>query len=99
MIQSIFGHYMVNSKENSAKMVFLKKRCLIGFYLETLALDGQRENGSITGANFGEGAGVEKVKSLKEIKTQFCGKDIVVIRVLWTCTHASLALHNQGLWA
>lgn len=82
MIQSIFGHYMVNSKENSAKMVFLKKRCLIGFYLETLALDGQRENGSITGANFGEGAGVEKVKSLKEIKTQFCGKDIVVIRVL-----------------
>ena len=54
-------------------MVFLKKRCLIGFYLETLALDGQRENGSITGANFGEGAGVEKVKSLKEIKTQFCG--------------------------
>jgi len=31
---------------------------------------------------FGEGAGVEKVKSLKEIKTQFCGKDIVVIRVL-----------------
>lgn len=50
--------------------------------METLALDGQRENGSITGANFGEGAGVEKVKSLKEIKTQFCGKDIVVIRVL-----------------
>jgi len=33
-------------------MVFFLKRCLIGFYLKTLALDGQRENGSITGAKF-----------------------------------------------
>jgi len=54
----------------------------LDFIWKLLHWTGREENGSITGANFGEGAGVEKVKSLKEIKTQFCGKDIVVIRVL-----------------
>jgi len=53
---------------------------LIGYDLETLALDGRRVLLVLT---FGEWAGAEKQKSLKEIKTQMgCGKDIVVIRVL-----------------
>jgi len=57
-----------------------QKRCLIGYDLETLALDGRRVLLVLT---FGEWAGAEKQKSLKEIKTQMgCGKDIVVIRVL-----------------
>ena len=88
--------YVVKSKGVFAlKWYFPPKKCLIGYDLETLALDGRRVLLVLT---FGEWAGAEKQKSLKEIKTQMgCGKDIVVIRVLWTCTPASLALHNQGL--
>jgi hypothetical protein len=52
---------------------------LIGFYLETLALDGQRVLLVLT---FGEGAGAEKVTSLKEIKIQLGGGKDIVIRVL-----------------
>ena len=44
---------------------------------------GRKRMGVLLVLTFGEGAGAEKVKSLKEIKIQLgCGKDIVVIRVL-----------------
>ena len=74
--------YVVKSKGVFALKWYFppKKRCLIGYDLETLALDGRRVLLVLT---FGEWAGAEKQKSLKEIKTQMvCVKDIVVIRVL-----------------
>lgn len=52
------------------------------FIWKLLHWTGRERMGVLLVLTFGEGAGVEKVKSLKEIKTQFCGKDIVVIRVL-----------------
>lgn len=79
MIQSIYGQYMVNSKEISAKKVFLKKT-VFDWILFGNSCIGRAE--SITGANFGEGAGAEKVTSLKEIKIQLGGGKDIVIRVL-----------------
>jgi len=64
-------------------MVFFQKMCLIGFNFKNSYIGRRRKRVRVLLVlTFGEGAGVEKVKSLKEIKTQFCGKDIVVIRVL-----------------
>lgn len=83
MIQLIYGQYIGQFKRNFCQNGISKKRCFIGFYLETLALDGRERMGVLLVLTFGEGAGAEKVKSLKEIKIQLgCGKDIVVIRVL-----------------
>ena len=83
MIQSMYGVHGQIKRSFALKWYFPhlpKKKCLIGYDLETLALDGRRVLLVLT---FGEWAGAEKQKSLREIKIQMgCGKDIVVIRVL-----------------
>ena len=74
---------LVNSKGISAKMVFLNNGVSLDFIWKLLHWTGRERMGVLLVLTFGEGAGAEKVKSLKEIKIQLgCGKDIVIIRVL-----------------
>jgi hypothetical protein len=61
---------LVDSKEISAKNGILKQ---LDFIWKLLHWTGRERMGVLLVLTFGEGAGVEKVKSLKEIETQFCG--------------------------